>query len=265
MEETRRDYAINYFDKHSDNMYSYPNSTDNVLNFIADKDVKAFISADLYKSNLKDIGVFITNDSEIRWQLIYPTKDIDIIDKLEVQIQEYAKSQSILIEKIKVDLDFSLITNYFDADYLYLTEDILIPNSNNTNSFINYMATYINDLFVYNKTLIITDPYFFPRRYDEEYVEKVITILSYTSAKKIIFFMPNNFNRDLFDNIKSQLSNIDIEIREFNDCHDRFWICQENNTGFVMGTSLNGIGRKICRIDKLHSEECSLLLSELGY
>jgi hypothetical protein len=37
--------------------------------------------------------------------------------------------------------------------------------------------------------------------------------------------------------------------------HDRFWIDAENKNGIVMGTSLNGIGKKIALVDQLSSSD----------
>ena len=45
------------------------------------------------------------------------------------------------------------------------------------------------------------------------------------------------------------------------DIHDRFWIYGEN--GFVLGTSLNGIAKKITRIDLLDSNEVKIINEEL--
>ena len=48
-----------------------------------------------------------------------------------------------------------------------------------------------------------------------------------------------------------------IEIRDVatDQFHDRFWIDPENGSGIVMGTSLNGIGKKIALIDHLSSSD----------
>lgn len=58
----------------------------------------------------------------------------------------------------------------------------------------------------------------------------------------------------MFQRIETQLENHGI-ILEFDqrleECHDRFWYCPETQKSIVFGTSLNGIGKKICRIDEL--------------
>ena len=43
-----------------------------------------------------------------------------------------------------------------------------------------------------------------------------------------------------------------VETEEF---HDRFWIDPDAHKGFVMGTSLNGVTKKIALIDHLGRED----------
>ncbi|MGV0981020.1 MAG: hypothetical protein ACOYB0_01525 [Polynucleobacter sp.] len=57
-----------------------------------------------------------------------------------------------------------------------------------------------------------------------------------------------------------------IKIRDVltNEFHDRFWIDPENKNGIVIGTSLNGIGKKIALIDYISSNDAKEI-AELAY
>lgn len=63
--------------------------------------------------------------------------------------------------------------------------------------------------------------------------------------------------------IEGKLTDADIHyvLNNTKDIHDRFWIYGEN--GFVLGTSLNGIAKKITRIDLLDSNEVKIIKEEL--
>ncbi|MBR1437503.1 MAG: hypothetical protein IJ587_03100 [Synergistaceae bacterium] len=90
------------------------------------------------------------------------------------------------------------------------------------------------------------------------------------SAKEIILCMPRSKNNSFYNSIKQALSQpqgqsqqaITFTFKDFNDCHDRFWLCPESKRGFCMGTSLNGIGKKIWRADMLEQDEVEMLVNE---
>ncbi|OOE39103.1 hypothetical protein BZG06_15875, partial [Salinivibrio kushneri] len=48
-----------------------------------------------------------------------------------------------------------------------------------------------------------------------------------------------------------------------NDFHDRFWINPVNQKGLIVGTSINGIGKKISLVDKLQDQDVEVILNEL--
>ena len=54
----------------------------------------------------------------------------------------------------------------------------------------------------------------------------------------------------------------DIKIISTKRIHDRFWICNRR-TGFYVGSSLNGIGRKLTLINLLKKSEVSTIVKYL--
>ncbi|AYD22740.1 TPA: hypothetical protein SOL98_002804 [Clostridioides difficile] len=107
------------------------------------------------------------------------------------------------------------------------------------------MRDYIEKIDGYEKDLIIVDNYILPNRYDEHYKTMLLKILN--GCKKITI-ITSDYNEELYSFVK-EILDIDIEIKISKNFHDRFWLT--DNKGIVVGTSLNGIGKKFCLIDKL--------------
>jgi hypothetical protein len=78
------------------------------------------------------------------------------------------------------------------------------------------------------ESLMIFDPYIFHQKYDTDY--------------ELIFITNSNYNTELYSNIKKKIQS-KISIKIIDDIHDRFWIVN-NSKGILIGTSLNGFGKK---------------------
>ena len=126
-------------------------------------------------------------------------------------------------------------------------------------------VTQLKKLDAKDKTVIITDPYLFQIGTDKSYGNDLKDILLSLEAKTIIWCSGKS-ETELYNSINTDLSANGCTLvhnRTLNDCHDRFWYCVENNKAVVFGTSLNGLCRKICRVDELTSQEANELKSEL--
>lgn len=128
--------------------------------------------------------------------------------------------------------------------------------------------TELRKLNAENGTILVTDPYLFPSMRDQNaeqtYKAELANLLVSLHAKKVIFCSKEIKNIVMFRSIEAELQNNGI-ILEFDqrleECHDRFWYCPETEKSIIFGTSLNGIGRKICRIDELSESEVAELKS----
>ena len=120
------------------------------------------------------------------------------------------------------------------------------------------------------KNIIIIDPYFYASS-NNSAISIFREALSLISGKlEAIHFVTNGRNNDrkslihnVVRSIKNSISINDIVTDKF---HDRFWINPEDRKGVVVGTSLNGIGRKIALIDALNENDveeiCKLAIEE---
>ena len=108
------------------------------------------------------------------------------------------------------------------------------------------------------KNLMIIDAFFYS---NEENVlnlfKKIILELS-DSLQSITFFTINarKCSTDAMHNIiKSINQNIITKDIITDKIHDRFWLDADNQKGIVMGTSLNGVTKKLTLIDYLHPSD----------
>lgn len=116
-----------------------------------------------------------------------------------------------------------------------------------------------------NKKVIITDSYLFSSR-EPDYAKDLEEIMKSLKASEIVFCGPQITNQTLFQSIKTILNGLKCQLIHNNvlgDCHDRFWYCEQSDKAVVFGTSLNGLCKRICRIDELKTEEVIELKAEL--
>ena len=110
------------------------------------------------------------------------------------------------------------------------------------------------------KNLIIIDPYFYASSNNDAATSLFSEAISLISEKiERIYFLTNGRNNDnknsIHNSVRAINSNISIQDIITDKFHDRFWINPENKTGILLGTSLNGIGRKIALIDSLQEND----------
>ncbi|HDR9508892.1 TPA: hypothetical protein QDC03_007958 [Burkholderia cepacia] len=108
------------------------------------------------------------------------------------------------------------------------------------------------------KDLFIIDPYFYSD--DPDCVAlfgKMMSVLSEQLRSVTFFTNGSRANKKLamhsiLQELAPEVLIGDVVTDEF---HDRFWVDAEKNAGIVMGTSLNGIGKKIALIDHLSESD----------
>jgi hypothetical protein len=134
--------------------------------------------------------------------------------------------------------------------------------------FIQAMQKFL-DYVLKGNSLIIIDPYIFPKKYDSSYPEFLVDILKkyLLKLKRITFITSASYHQDLqqkiFSDIQAHNSQINITLKQTEVFHDRFWISPRNRKGVFMGTSLNGIGKKYTLIDYIQEEDVREILGEL--
>ncbi len=212
---------------------------------------------------LKALG----NIKQIAWYEVEFDPEIgdttDLNQKLS-QLKEYKfKDFHLEAEETKRILEYGL-SKIINPHYEYFTGR---PNTRRTD-YILAIQQFI-DKILKGKSLVIIDPYIFPKKCDDDYVSFLITVLSAYLKKlsSITFVTSPKFNitvqEKIFNELRAQNSDLTVTLKTTDEFHDRFWISPRNRKGIFMGTSLNGLGKKYTLIDYVNDEDIRIILSEL--
>jgi hypothetical protein len=143
-------------------------------------------------------------------------------------------------------------------NFSILREDITSP-SLGINEIEKVVAKFVARLDGAKRVMII-DPYLYVGSSKVDVVGVFKNLLGKaSSALEEIIFVTNGKKTDAKPDIHAAVSAlvpnckiVDVVTSEF---HDRFWIDPDAGKGLVMGTSLNGLGRKIALVDKLQDAD----------
>lgn len=145
----------------------------------------------------------------------------------------------------------------------YFTEEVLLDNISD-DDIVNKFNCYLEQIKSEGADLVIIDPYILSGP-DLNYTNTLINILKKAKAKKYTIItdhdnIGNTSKNNIQKDIQKEIPNIEIIFTK--KIHDRFWICNRK-TGFYVGTSLNGIGRKLTLINLLKESEITAIVSYL--
>lgn len=117
------------------------------------------------------------------------------------------------------------------------------------------------------RTLYITDPYIYSSENEKKIplLKRMIEDIGESLERVVFFHLPENKSNPrtcdsrvktkISESLKSFSQTIEIFSIPTYEFHDRFWIDPENGKGIVIGTSLNGIGKRICLIDYINHND----------
>lgn len=116
--------------------------------------------------------------------------------------------------------------------------------------------------------LIIIDPYLFPDRpqlgeqeYGKFLAELIAPILAPDAS--VTCLVNRKVNRDVQtvteDHLRTLVPDATLQAKETEDFHDRFWIA-DRKRGVVVGSSFNGLGKRIFLVDTLSKPDLEAIL-----
>ena len=145
----------------------------------------------------------------------------------------------------------------------------IFADERHMNENFKLIKSYLKRIDVVESTLVIIDAYIFPNNYDNSYRDDLISLIEASDARQVIIVTSEQLNESLQCSISEGLKDLDIKlsIHKSGEFHDRFWLSIKTHMGFIMGTSLNGVGRKISCINSLGIADVRsifLMLKELG-
>lgn len=118
--------------------------------------------------------------------------------------------------------------------------------------------------------LLITDPYFYPKLVDVDtvatkFIQLINPIINEIDRITVVYNGKNQSSISQYiENLKKANPNIQLENYITQDFHDRFWLNPTVKKGIVVGTSINGIGKKISLVDTLNSVDASQVIEEVS-
>jgi hypothetical protein len=139
-----------------------------------------------------------------------------------------------------------------------LTEEVLPDNTSKdvVLDTLRYKLNRINPQI----SLIIIDPYLFPKNNDADYESYFFDLFRdvLSICKELHIITRKDRNKPLELKIKTKITSdnpqISIDSKYTEIFHDRFWIADEAR-GLFVGTSLNGVGKRYAIVDYLDDRD----------
>lgn len=212
-----------------------------------------------------ELNLVSVNDSGLLYELDYSKfnrEDEYIGDIMLKFLNLILKDGNLYLAQYNATLE--IFENGLPKNHIILQEEILFQNMTLEEKK-KKIDDYISKINVSNKDIIvIIDQYLFSKNSNDEYVNYLIDSLNNLNFSKLIIITNNkSFDESIFENVKSQLYSENISIYFSDNYHDRFWI-SDCGKGFTIGTSLNGVGKKISRISFLEDDEVIELLDNIN-
>jgi len=121
-----------------------------------------------------------------------------------------------------------------------------------------------------NKSLIVIDNYIFPPNVRDLriYTTNLLYILDRTigNITNLHFITKPNYHQSLYNHVQTEIQNqnkyIITSLKTTDEFHDRFWITDQQS-GLLIGTSLNGIGKRYAIVDNLKEPDVLEIIGEL--
>ena len=143
-----------------------------------------------------------------------------------------------------------------------LNEEVLWQNMTDSEKVIKFNE-YLLKIGSTNGDLLIIDPYLFTKTKDSSYVNLLSNILNSASAKSITVITDKaKCSQKIVDEVQLMVR-VNIKFIYADNWHDRFWISNRKK-GFVLGTSLNGIGKRISLINYLSDSDVQDIMKEVN-
>jgi hypothetical protein len=196
----------------------------------------------------------------------YSVPDPKIADELRRMLIEFRKELKRVNEVSKDRLNDA--RQVLNVDSEPKAPCVVKPDTNGLRVERNKAFDRLRDFSREAHDLIICDPYFFGGKatgastYVEELVRASRMKAAPLSKLRVIYDDANGRTKTLMDSFKAACSkhSISYTCQSTSLIHDRFWI-KNRNSGIVVGTSLGGLGNKLCLITEILPTDIIELLS----
>lgn len=148
-----------------------------------------------------------------------------------------------------------------------LTEEKFVGTDLSQQQIVKLFLQFVQRLQPITKIVII-DQYIFAGKPTSGYKEFLVSILEpYLSTLKELCFITNKLDGklalDVINEIRNRSQISKISIKHSKLFHDRFWIFNDKFT-LSVGTSVNGLGKKLSIIQEVSDEDLEQLIAQLN-
>lgn len=206
---------------------------------------------------------------------------IYVVDSKQDQVDFSELSDFLYKSGILEKFSFAMVSDpviYFRQDFLdYISQngmsslfnftlslEDVTSKSMNINELESVILKFISKLNGASKILIV-DPYLYCLDGENDLFEKSIRSISEKVQRVILITSPRHIKNKIgIDNkIRTILPGVIIDNFTTDDVHDRFWIGMDIKKGIVMGTSFNGIGKKLALVDIISEGDIDSIVKEI--
>lgn len=153
-------------------------------------------------------------------------------------------------------LRFKPFSSYFVKHNIF--EEKVAPKTPNIDTAIDILIDEVNKISDDSNVLTIIDPYFWDLKVGINYYNQLFEGLNFDNLQIVSFEIKDKQTKKFVNSILNAHSK-KIKIESIKDCHDRFWITN-NGKGVVVGTSFNGIGKKLSLIYQISDDDMKELI-----
>lgn len=197
---------------------------------------------------------------------------------------DIANGKPVKLDKCEIDVITHPVLTFRDdiADYVAehglstllsiepLMEDVTTPKDS-TPAIQKLLIRFMTSLNLKDE-LIIVDPYFYYPNADDSYANMILNILDQfiNDIREIrVITAPNKraYSTTTRSKVERAIKDVKPDIlithSTSDHIHDRFWITSNRQKGILLGTSLNGLGKKYSVIEYLSPQDVVKIVSVL--
>lgn len=149
--------------------------------------------------------------------------------------------------------------------------EALVPPGAQKTAIVSILVGYLSTIGVADE-LVIVDPYFYASQTpaDPSYPTTVASILapfaaSLSSVKVVT--LPKKVDLSVKAAVDAEIVKLNPSIAvthtTSDEYHDRFWISSKRSAGVLVGTSVNGLGKRYAIVDRLESVDVTDIVASL--
>lgn len=225
------------------------------LKLSAHDEVRVFmINDEMTSPNLDGIKEIIQNSTAT----ILPVINKSLNDlKLSLELLDYKTNKE--FNNIQID--------YFAENNVYPLFETIAKPGLTTAQKVSSIVTLLTKINSNGNKLTIVDPFIFPKRYGTDYVTlfKDIIINSGVSEVEIITYRSNT-DFAVRSDMEAAIAPIPMTVYDADTYmdHDRYWIIKKSEKMVHVGTSLNGLGQKLCSLTIQTKEDTRTVIKEIS-